>query len=120
MRTTLFVLSALLIMGVTSAGERALADSLAATASTLAAKGNTAAAKEMFYKALANDENCPDAIFELAKIFDKENNTAAASDFYQRASLLMAQENKTSTTAKRSEFAPELPTIAESRQWPTS
>src|ERR1043165_197922 len=116
-------LCALLMLGQVSASERALADSLAATASTLAVKGNTAAAKDMFYKALANDENCPDAIFELAKIFDKENNLAAASDFYQRASLIYAQENKPATTAKRAEadkrlralnpFAPRLGTLFE-------
>ncbi|HLX63614.1 MAG TPA: hypothetical protein VKX17_20255 [Planctomycetota bacterium] len=102
MRLTI-LLAALLFAFSTFASERALADSLAATGSTLAAKGNLAAAKDMFYKALANDETCPDAIFELAKIFDKENNAAAACDFYQRASLIMAQENKTNTTAKRAE-----------------
>src|SRR5689334_3435531 len=97
------ILAVALIVSAANGGERALADSLAATGATLAAKGNTAAAKEMFYKALANDQSCPDAIFELAKIFDKENNLAAASDFYQRASLLMGQENKPNTSAKRTE-----------------
>src|SRR5258706_4312774 len=108
MRPLLVALVSLFVFSV-SGGERALADSLAATASTLAAKGNTAAAKEMFYKALANDENCPDAIFELAKLFDKENNPAAASDFYQRASLIYSQENKPATTAKRAEADKRLP-----------
>lgn len=85
------------------AADRAAADSLAMSATVMANKGNSGQAKELFYKALANDETCPDAIFELAKIFDKENNSAAASDFYQRASLIFAQENKTNTMAKRAE-----------------
>ncbi len=106
MKTTILVCSLSLFVFILSpacASDRAAADSLAMSGTTLSAKGNTAQAKEMFYKALANDETCPDAIFELAKIFDKENNTAAASDFYQRASLLMAQENKPTTVAKRAE-----------------
>ena len=89
--------------GAAHAADRTTADSLALSGATLAAKGNTAQAKEMLYKALANDENCPDAIFELAKLFDKENAATTAGDFYQRASVLMAQENKPATTAKRAE-----------------
>src|SRR4029077_18430482 len=54
-------------------------------------------------KALANDETCPDAVFELAKIFDKEGNTASAGDFYQRASVLLAQDPKPANAIKRSE-----------------
>ncbi len=89
--------------GDARAADRTTADSLALSGATLAAKGNTVQAKEMLYKALANDENCPDAIFELAKLFDKENAATTAGDFYQRASVLMAQENKPATTAKRAE-----------------
>jgi tetratricopeptide (TPR) repeat protein len=111
MKYAALALAACVIAGVLQASERALADSLAATGATLAAKGNTAGAREMFYKALANDENCPDAIFELAKIFDKENSTAAASDFYQRASLIYSQENKPNTTAKRAEAEKRLRTL---------
>src|SRR5438105_2761103 len=100
MRTTFRAVSfAVLALGFGSAfsADRAAADSLAMSGTVMAGKGNTAQARELFYKALANDETCPDAIFELAKIFDKENNASAASDFYQRASLLYAQESKPAT-----------------------
>jgi tetratricopeptide (TPR) repeat protein len=85
------------------AADRSGADALAAAGAALVAKGNISQAKDMLYKALANDENCPDAIFELAKIFDKENAAVSAGDFYQRAMILMAQESKPETVSKRAE-----------------
>ncbi|MEI6234039.1 MAG: hypothetical protein WCT04_13370 [Planctomycetota bacterium] len=85
------------------AADRAVADSLAVAGASMAAKGNMGQAKEMFYKALANDENCPDAIFELAKIFEKEGSNVAAGDFYQRSMILMAEENKPASALKRTE-----------------
>lgn len=105
---SMFFICAILVsaawgFGTARAADRVVADSLALSGATLAAKGNTSQAKDMLYKALANDENCPDAIFELAKIFDKENAGTTAGDFYQRALMLMAQENKPATTAKRAE-----------------
>ena len=97
------VLSVLLLMSVASRAEdRVLANALAAAGAAHAAKGNTAQAKEMFFKALANDDACPDAVFELAKIFDKEGSSSAG-DFYQRASVLLAQDAKPANAAKRSE-----------------
>ncbi len=105
------------------AADRAGADALAGAGAALVAKGNVSQAKDMFYKALANDENCPEAIFELAKIFEKENAATSAGDFYQRAFILMAQENKPTTIAKRAEaerrvkalnpFAPRISAIFE-------
>src|ERR1043165_1151922 len=91
------------ITAALSAADRNLADGLATAGTTLAAKGNSSQAREMFYKALAYDEDCPDALFELAKIFEKEGNTPTACDFYQRAALVYAQDNKPATTAKRVE-----------------
>jgi hypothetical protein len=67
------------------AEDKAVAAAFASGAAKLAADGKTDKAKELCYKALANDENCPEALFELGKIFEKENNNAAAADFLVRA-----------------------------------
>jgi len=105
------------------ASERSIADALAVAGASLVAKGNAEQGKEMLYKALANDENCPDALFELARLFEKEGNAHTACDFYQRAALVYAQENAPSTIAKRNEaerrikalnpFAPRLNALFE-------
>lgn len=127
MKFTLLACSILLAVASVSnslaAADRSGADALAAAGVALNAKGNTSQAKDMLYKALANDANCPDAIFELAKIFDKENAAVSAGDFYQRAMILMAQEGKPETVSKRSEadrrvkalnpFAPRIGAIFE-------
>jgi hypothetical protein len=68
------------------AQDKAVAAAFASGAAKLAADGKTDKAKELCFKALANDEDCPDALFELGKIFEKENNLAAAADFLVRAS----------------------------------
>lgn len=97
------ILSVLLCASVAAcAADRDLANALAAAGSAHAAKGNYAQAKDQLFKALANDDSCPDAVFELAKIFDKEGN-GAAGDFYQRASVLLAQDAKPANAAKRGE-----------------
>jgi len=85
------------------AAERNLADGLAAAGEATALKGNTAQAKDLFYRALAHDENCPDALFELAKIVDKDGDATTASELYQHAALIFAQENKPGTGPKRAE-----------------
>ena len=85
------------------AADRNLADALASTGAAHAAKGNLAAAKDVLYKALAYDASSPDAIFELAKIFEKEGNAVAAGDFYQRAAVIYSQEGKSASDPKRAE-----------------
>ncbi len=85
------------------AAERNLADALAAAGAATAAKGNTSQAKDLLYTALAHDENCPDALFELARIVDKEGDAATAGDLYQHAALVLAQEGKPAATGKRAE-----------------
>lgn len=95
---------ALIFVGAVAlrAADRNLADGLATAGTAFAAKGNLTQAKDMFYKALAYDEECPDALFELAKIFDKEGSPHAC-DFYQRAALNYAQDNKPANAVKRAE-----------------
>ncbi len=85
------------------AAERNLADGLAAAGTANATKGNTALAKDLFYKALAHDDSCPDALFELAKIVDKEGDASTAGDLFRRAALIYAQEGKPANAAKRAE-----------------
>ena len=58
-----------------------------ATSAEVSAKdGKNETAKELCYSALALDENCPTALFELGKIFEREGNNVAAADFLVRAS----------------------------------
>ena len=72
--------------GTVAAQDKAVAAAFASGAAKLAADGKIDKAKELCFKALANDEDCPDALFELGKIFEKENNMSAAADFLVRAS----------------------------------
>lgn len=67
------------------AADKALASALGASAAKLAADGRTEKAKEICYKALANDAECPEALYELGKLFEKEGKTSAAADFFFRA-----------------------------------
>ena len=102
-RFTLGAVCAILCIFSLSAADRNLADGLAAAGAAHAAKGNVAQAKDVLYKALAYDTSCPDAVFELAKIFEKEGNMVAAGDFFQRASVLYSQEAKPANDTKRAE-----------------
>ncbi|MEI6233017.1 MAG: hypothetical protein WCT04_08190 [Planctomycetota bacterium] len=90
-------------VSVACAAERALADGLTAAGVATASKGGVAQAKDMFFKALAHDDTCPDALFELAKIVDKEGDSATAGDLFQRAALIYAQEGKAANATKRTE-----------------
>src|SRR5579872_3499485 len=63
----------------------ASASALADVGVGFAAKGNQNRAKEFFYKALVYDENCPIALYELAKIFELEGDNVSAVNFYVKA-----------------------------------
>ncbi len=67
------------------ASEADLASSLAETGVALLAKGKPVQAQDAFYKALAHDARCGKALFELAKIYDKQGAKEEASSLYQRA-----------------------------------
>jgi hypothetical protein len=71
------------------------ADALAMTGQEYLAKGRVEKAKDCFFKALFHDEDCPIALYELSKIFQQEQNTAAASDFYTRS--IHQMENRLSS-----------------------
>jgi regulation of enolase protein 1 (concanavalin A-like superfamily) len=62
-----------------------LAAALAASAAKLATDGLEEKAKDMCFKSLANDENCPEALYELGKLLEKSNPVFAA-EFLTRAS----------------------------------
>lgn len=81
LRVSLILCLVLLSTGV-RAGE---ADGLAVAGEGYLASNRVDKAKETFFKALFHDPNCAVALYELAKIFQKEQNTAAASDFFTRA-----------------------------------
>lgn len=95
------VLSLLVVCGA-RASDRASADGFAAAAMAQIGKGNVEQGKDFLYKALANDSDCTDAVFELAKIFDKENN-ASALDFYLRSVVLMNKDKKPTDKARLAE-----------------
>jgi len=102
--TTLTMIFAMTVCLTPARGsERALADGLSAAGAATAAKGNTAQAKDIFFKALAHDDSCPEALFELGKIIEKEGDVATAGDLYQRAALQFAQEAKPANATKRAE-----------------
>ncbi|HLX65127.1 MAG TPA: hypothetical protein VKX17_27910 [Planctomycetota bacterium] len=101
---------ALVSIGLVRAEERNIADGLAATGAALAAKGNIPQAKDMLYKALVHDENCPDALYELARIIEKEDVSLAA-DLYQRAFTEYTADNKPASAAKRSDAEKRMRTL---------
>lgn len=74
------------------AEDKAVAAMLGASAARLAAEGKPDKAKELCYKALANDEDAAEALYELGKMFEKEGMTTAAGDFLVRAARQFAKE----------------------------
>ncbi|HYG73693.1 MAG TPA: hypothetical protein VEK08_01570 [Planctomycetota bacterium] len=67
------------------AADKAVAAALASAAAKLAADAKFDKARELCFKALANDEDCPEALFELGKIYERDGKTTAAGEFYVRA-----------------------------------
>jgi hypothetical protein len=104
----LLVLALVLHAGGTRAEQdamRKVADAMAQSGTATVAQGNIEKGKDFFYKALALNEDCPEALYELGKLFEKENKPVAAGDFYVRAVRLMAQEEKAGSpfVAKRAD-----------------
>ncbi|MGD0088337.1 MAG: hypothetical protein ABSE73_00265 [Planctomycetota bacterium] len=62
-----------------------VAAAMGASAAKLAAEGKTEKARELCFKALAADADCAEALYELAKLFEKEGKPITAGDFYVRA-----------------------------------
>jgi hypothetical protein len=78
--------------GLARGQDEALAASFATAAAKLAADGKMDKARELCFKALANNDDCAEALYELGKIFEKEGRSVAAGDFLTRAARLFARE----------------------------
>lgn len=76
----------------TFAADKQTAAAMAKGVAMLAEQGKTDKAKEMCFKALAYDSDCPEALYELGKIFEKEGNNTAAGDFLVRAAQQLGAE----------------------------
>ncbi|MCY3018862.1 MAG: hypothetical protein NTW87_07530 [Planctomycetota bacterium] len=72
-------------------GDPSLAAALAGSAAKLAAEGKADKARDLCFRALANDEDCPEALYELGKMFEKEGKAIAAGDFLARAARMFAK-----------------------------
>jgi len=92
MRSLFVVLMVPLLALGARAADKTLAASLGAAAAKLAADGKPDKAKEICYKALANDEDAAEALYELGKIFEKEGKATTAADFLVRAARQLAKE----------------------------
>ena len=88
---------AVLTFGMTpsQAEDAVVAAALAKSAAKLNEEGKIDKAKSLCYKALANDENCPEAIFELGKIMEQEGNMVSAGDFYVQSIRFMSKDEAT-------------------------
>ncbi len=67
------------------ASDTDLANALAAAGTAQVAKGNTEQAKDMFYRALAYDEACGEALYELARLAERDGDKALAGTLYARS-----------------------------------
>ena len=83
------------------AADSETAAALALSASQLAANGKTEKARVLFYKALAHDERCPDALLGLAKIFEQEGNTSAAASFLALAAGELGKKEGDAEAARK-------------------
>ncbi|HEY3320306.1 MAG TPA: hypothetical protein VGP72_07565 [Planctomycetota bacterium] len=65
--------------------DKVAASGFAAAAAKLAQDGKFEKARDIAFKALIYDENCPQALYELGKIFERTGPRTAAADFLSRA-----------------------------------
>jgi len=71
--------------GSASAADKVMASALASAAAKLASDAKFEKARELCFKALANDEDCAEALFELGKIYERDGKFTAAGEFFVRA-----------------------------------
>lgn len=95
MKPVLFTALALLTASTVWAGDAELAKAYAVSAAKLASDGKTEKAKQLCYKALANDEGCPDALLLLGRMFKKEGRTALAGSFFGRCLMVLQKGHDT-------------------------
>jgi hypothetical protein len=92
MKTWMMILGVAVLSVAAQCADKATASAMAKGAATLAEQNKTDKAKEMCFKALAFDSDCPEALYELGKIFEKEGNNKTAGDFLHRAAQQMGLE----------------------------
>jgi hypothetical protein len=62
-----------------------LAAALAASAAKLSSEGKAEKSRQLCFAALVQDEDCAEALYELAKAFEQDGKTITAGDFLFRA-----------------------------------
>ncbi|MCZ7649390.1 MAG: hypothetical protein M5U26_29725 [Planctomycetota bacterium] len=67
------------------ADDPAMAMALAASAEKLYSDGQRDKARQMCYRSLANDKNCPQALYLMAKLLEEDGQGVAAGMFYVKA-----------------------------------
>ena len=77
--TMLFISASIL------AGDPAVAEALTKSGIDQESKGHYEQAESFFFKALANDDKCFLAMYELAKLYDRAGDKKLAICFYQRS-----------------------------------
>ena len=104
---------AFLILAVLSfpAANASEADALAEAGASFVAMGKVEKAKDILYRALANDENCPLATYELGKLFQAEGDTVSAVNFFSKTINLMQNANKPEYASKISDAKARLQTL---------
>ncbi len=88
---TVLIISGMLA-GAARAEDKTMAAALAQAAAKLASDGKNEKARDMCFKALANDENCPEALYEISKLFEKDGDMVTAADFSVRAARELARQ----------------------------
>jgi len=103
MRFLTVLLSLMVLAAPLSRADDKEALALAETAIDLLGRGLTVKARETFFKALAHNENCPTALYELGKLFEAEGQNAKAADFLARAvtELGKGEKNNPSWAGKK-------------------
>jgi hypothetical protein len=85
------------------------ADALAEAAVSFIEKGKVDKARDILYRALAHDEQCALAIYELGKLFQADGDTISAVDFLQKAILEM--QNRPEYSSKVNDAKARLQTL---------
>jgi len=108
---TLVLYAAMLPAPIRADEKEALA--LAETAVDLLNRGRTDKARETFFRALAHNENCPIALYELGKMFEVEGHNAKAADFLNRAVTEFAkgEKNNSAWSGKKLDASRRLKTL---------
>lgn len=78
------------------ASDKDLAEGFANAGVEQLAKGKPEA-RQQFYKALGYDSDCAIALHEVAKLMEAEGNNAAAAEFYAKAIVELAKDEKNSS-----------------------